>query len=263
MKNLRVAMLAPTAWRVPPRAYGPWELVTSMLTEGLVRRGVDVTLFATADSLTSAKLVGVCARPYGEDPTVDVKVWECLHIAEVFERARAGEFDLDPQPVRFPAAELQRLGGRAGGDDDPRFFQRADRAGVRKIQRARTLRRHQRGGPSSAIALRGDDPPRHPDGRIPAALGPADGRRLPAVLRAVPPGQGRGRGAGPRRKDRASAAVGGSHPGPELFRYARPPAHRRQTRANTSAPPVPKRARPFSPGRARWCIWSISRSRSG
>ena len=59
MKKLRVAMLAPTAWRTPPRAYGPWELVTSMLTEGLVRRGVDVTLFATADSLTSAKLVGV------------------------------------------------------------------------------------------------------------------------------------------------------------------------------------------------------------
>ena len=69
MKNVRVAMLAPTAWRVPPRAYGPWELVTSLLTEGLVRRGVDVTLFATADSVTSAKLVGVCARPYGEDPT--------------------------------------------------------------------------------------------------------------------------------------------------------------------------------------------------
>ena len=94
MNPLRVAMLAPTAWRTPPRAYGPWELVTSLLTEGLVRRGVDVTLFATADSITKAKLVGVFPRPYGEDPTIDVKVWECLHISEVFERARAGEFDL-------------------------------------------------------------------------------------------------------------------------------------------------------------------------
>ena len=94
MNNLRVAMLAPTAWRTPPRTYGPWELVTSLLTEGLVRRGVDITLFATADSLTTAKLVGVNPRPYGEDPTQDVKVWECLHIAEVFERARAGDFDL-------------------------------------------------------------------------------------------------------------------------------------------------------------------------
>ena len=93
-RALRVAMLAPTAWRVPPRAYGPWELVTSLLTEGLVRRGVDVTLFATADSVTRAKLVGVCARPYGEDPAIDVKVWECLHVAEVFEQARRGDFDL-------------------------------------------------------------------------------------------------------------------------------------------------------------------------
>ncbi len=91
---LRVAMLAPIAWSVPPRGYGPWELVTSLLTEGLVRRGVDVTLFATADSQTAARLVGVAAGSYNETPGMDAKVWECLHIAEVFERARAGEFDL-------------------------------------------------------------------------------------------------------------------------------------------------------------------------
>ena len=53
---MRVAMLAPVAWRTPPRHYGPWELVTSLLTEGLVARGVDVTLFATLDSVTSAPL---------------------------------------------------------------------------------------------------------------------------------------------------------------------------------------------------------------
>ncbi len=84
-------MLAPIAWRTPPRHYGPWELVTSLLTEGLVARGVDVTLFATADSLTSARLSAVCPRPYAEDPAIDAKVWECLHIAAVFERA--AEFD--------------------------------------------------------------------------------------------------------------------------------------------------------------------------
>ncbi len=89
---LRIAMLAPIAWRTPPRHYGPWELVTSLLTEGLVARGVDVTLFATADSLTSARLAAVCPRPYAEDPSIDAKVWECLHIAAVFERA--AEFDL-------------------------------------------------------------------------------------------------------------------------------------------------------------------------
>ena len=45
--RLRIAMLAPISWRTPPRHYGPWELVTSLLTEALVARGVDVTLFAT------------------------------------------------------------------------------------------------------------------------------------------------------------------------------------------------------------------------
>jgi len=49
-------MLAPISWRVPPREYGPWELVVWLLTEGLVDRGVDVTLFATGDSDTRAKL---------------------------------------------------------------------------------------------------------------------------------------------------------------------------------------------------------------
>jgi glycosyltransferase involved in cell wall biosynthesis len=89
---MRVAMLAPIAWRTPPRHYGPWEQVVSLLTEGLVARGVDVTLFATADSVTSARLRAVCPRPYEEDPEIAPKVWECLHIAEVFEHAR--EFDV-------------------------------------------------------------------------------------------------------------------------------------------------------------------------
>jgi glycosyltransferase involved in cell wall biosynthesis len=85
-------MLAPISWRTPPRHYGPWELVTSLLTEGLVERGVDVTLFATADSETGGRLEAVCPRPISEDPTLDAKVWECLHIANLFDRA--AEFDL-------------------------------------------------------------------------------------------------------------------------------------------------------------------------
>jgi glycosyltransferase involved in cell wall biosynthesis len=90
--QLRVAMLAPISWRVPPRHYGPWEQFVSLLTEGLVRRGVEVTLFATADSLTSARLVGTVPTGYSEDPSLDVKVWEGIHISEAFERA--GDFDL-------------------------------------------------------------------------------------------------------------------------------------------------------------------------
>src|SRR3981081_1960893 len=85
--RLRIAMLAPISWRTPPRHYGPWELVTSLLTEALVARGVDVTLFATKDSQTSGKLAGVCPAPYSEEPTIDAEVWEMLHVAHVFERA--------------------------------------------------------------------------------------------------------------------------------------------------------------------------------
>ena len=90
--ELRVAMLAPISWRVPPRHYGPWEQFVSLLTEGLVERGVDVTLFASADSVTSARLVGTIPTGYSEDQNLDPKVWEGLHIATVFERA--AEFDL-------------------------------------------------------------------------------------------------------------------------------------------------------------------------
>ena len=90
--RLRVALLSPVAWRTPPRHYGPWECVVSLLAEGLVARGVDVTLFATADSETRGRLVSVVPRGYAEDPGLCAKVWECLHISEVFERA--ADFDL-------------------------------------------------------------------------------------------------------------------------------------------------------------------------
>jgi glycosyltransferase involved in cell wall biosynthesis len=77
---------------VPPRHYGPWEQFVSLLTEGLVSRGVDVTLFATADSVTEARLVGTAPTGYSEDAGLDPKVWEGLHISAVFERA--DEFDV-------------------------------------------------------------------------------------------------------------------------------------------------------------------------
>jgi glycosyltransferase involved in cell wall biosynthesis len=89
---MRVAMLSSISWRTPPRAYGPWELITSLLTEALVARGVDVTLFATLDSSTSGKLDGVVPHGYSEDDSLNPKVREALHIAHLFERA--AEFDL-------------------------------------------------------------------------------------------------------------------------------------------------------------------------
>ena len=92
MTQLRIAVLAPISWRVPPRHYGPWEQFASLLTEGLVQRGVDVTLFATGDSVTAGRLMWVVPRGYSEDADADPKVSECLHIANVFEHAR--EFDV-------------------------------------------------------------------------------------------------------------------------------------------------------------------------
>jgi glycosyltransferase involved in cell wall biosynthesis len=89
---VRIAVLGSIAWRVPPRHYGPWELFASLLTEGLVERGHDVTLFATADSETSARLSSVIPRGWSEDVSIDPKVAECLHISEIFEQA--SEFDV-------------------------------------------------------------------------------------------------------------------------------------------------------------------------
>ncbi len=85
-------MLSPIAWRTPPRHYGPWELFASLLTEGLVAAGHDVTLFATGDSITGGRLASTAPTSWSEDPTVEPKAAECVHIASVFERA--DEFDI-------------------------------------------------------------------------------------------------------------------------------------------------------------------------
>jgi glycosyltransferase involved in cell wall biosynthesis len=89
---MKVAVLAPVAWRTPPRHYGPWEQVASNIAEGLVKLGIDVSLFATGDSITGGKLYAVCDKGYEEDRTQDAKVLECLHISNLMERA--DEFDI-------------------------------------------------------------------------------------------------------------------------------------------------------------------------
>jgi glycosyltransferase involved in cell wall biosynthesis len=105
--NKRVAVLSPVAWRTPPRQYGAWETVAGNIAEGLVRRGWDVTLFATGDSVTRARLHAVVARGYEEDPAIDPKVAEYLHISEAFEHA--AEFDLIHSHYDFMALAYTRL----------------------------------------------------------------------------------------------------------------------------------------------------------
>ena len=105
--NKRVAVLSPVAWRTPPRQYGAWETVAGNITEGLVSRGWDVTLFATKDSVTGAHLHAVVDQGYAEDPAVDPKVAEYLHISEAFEHA--AEFDLIHSHYDFMALTYIRL----------------------------------------------------------------------------------------------------------------------------------------------------------
>jgi len=104
---MRLAMLSPIAWRTPPRSYGPWERVVSLITEGLVRKGLDVTLFATGDSITEGQLHAVAPKGYEEDLEILPKVWECLHISELFEQA--DQFDLIHNHFDFLPLTYSRL----------------------------------------------------------------------------------------------------------------------------------------------------------
>lgn len=105
---MRIAQVAPLWERVPPPAYGGTELVVSLLTDELVRRGHEVTLFASGDSVTLAKLESVCPRAIRLDPTVkEYGVYEMLELSQVYERAT--EFDVIHSHVgcaALPFAEL-------------------------------------------------------------------------------------------------------------------------------------------------------------
>ncbi len=104
---MKIAVLAPVAWRTPPLHYGPWEQIAANVAEGLVQHGLDVTLFATANSGTAGKLEAVCATGYEEDSTLDAKVMECLHISHLMERA--GDFDIIHNHFDFLPLTYSRL----------------------------------------------------------------------------------------------------------------------------------------------------------
>lgn len=89
---MKIAILSPIAWRTPPIKYGPWEQVASNVAEGLIEKNIDVTLFATGNSITKGKLEFVSKEAYSENQEMDPKVWECLHISNLMEQA--AEFDL-------------------------------------------------------------------------------------------------------------------------------------------------------------------------
>jgi len=105
---MRIAQIAPLAERVPPPAYGGIELVVSLLTEELVRRGHDVTLFASGDSITSATLESVHPRALRLDSTVkEYGIYEMLQLSKVYEKA--GDFDIIHSHVGCAALSYSRL----------------------------------------------------------------------------------------------------------------------------------------------------------
>jgi glycosyltransferase involved in cell wall biosynthesis len=125
---MRIAMLAPISWPIPPAGYGPWEQVACNLTEGLVELGHDVTLFAAGGSTSSASVVetvphAMSTWPEAErnrrreyDPASgllegppDSRVLEQLHIATCMERAAKGEFDVVHSHLHVHALVFGRL----------------------------------------------------------------------------------------------------------------------------------------------------------
>lgn len=92
--KLKIAQIAPIVERVPPKNYGGTERVVSTLTEELVRRGHDVTLFATGDSKTKAKLDYIYPKSIRESKISrgEALEWSMVHIGRVYERQ--DEFDI-------------------------------------------------------------------------------------------------------------------------------------------------------------------------
>lgn len=90
---MRIAQVAPLWERVPPPAYGGIELVVGLLTDELVRRGHEVTLFASGDSISLARLESVHPRALRLDKTVkEYDVYGMLQLSKVYEQA--SEFDI-------------------------------------------------------------------------------------------------------------------------------------------------------------------------
>jgi glycosyltransferase involved in cell wall biosynthesis len=107
LRGCRVALLAPISWPTPPPGYGPWEQVAYNIADGMRRRGLDLTLFATGDSQFAGRVASVVPVGTSEDPALNGDVYAALHTGRLFERA--GEFDLihnnfDWKPLTYALA---------------------------------------------------------------------------------------------------------------------------------------------------------------
>lgn len=106
---MRIAMVSPLEMRVPPIAYGGTELVVSLLTEELVRRGHDVTLFASGDSITSARLVSICPH-FLRGTKRNRSILNMLNVMSCVERAE--DFDIIHNHTTFEGMSIACLSKR-------------------------------------------------------------------------------------------------------------------------------------------------------
>lgn len=106
---MRIGILAPIAWRTPPRKYGPWEQVCANLADGLAARGHEVYLFATGDSETKANLLSVCPAPLGENPDLPSRPWELMHIGYALKKADELELDVLHNHMNYLPLPFARL----------------------------------------------------------------------------------------------------------------------------------------------------------
>ncbi|MFN2449246.1 MAG: glycosyltransferase family 4 protein, partial [Candidatus Baltobacteraceae bacterium] len=107
LQGLRVAVLAPITWPTPPPGYGPWEQVAFNIADGMRRRGLDVTLFATGNSAFEGAVQSVVPVGCAQDPALNGDVFGALHIANLFQQA--SRFDLihnnfDWKPMTYALA---------------------------------------------------------------------------------------------------------------------------------------------------------------
>jgi glycosyltransferase involved in cell wall biosynthesis len=122
MKKLKIAVLASNFIRVPPRpkdippqCSGAPETMASLITEGLIKRGHEVTLFASGDSKTKGKLVSVTKRATGTDPKIGFNPsrphvpYENLLISKCYQMAKKGHFDIIHSHFDFPTAFFSPL----------------------------------------------------------------------------------------------------------------------------------------------------------
>ncbi|MEP7178292.1 MAG: glycosyltransferase, partial [Pseudonocardiales bacterium] len=104
---MKIGIIASIARRTPPRDHAAWEQIAASLTNGFAARGHNVTLFASANSETSAWLHATATVGFTEDKQADPRVCEALHHAAAFERA--DEFDVLVNHSDFMPLSYSRL----------------------------------------------------------------------------------------------------------------------------------------------------------